>query len=261
VNLEREINGFAGFTVGLVLLVLLAFGILQWLHVPTGNFLDWVIGAASFWWLTIVVTVPWNVHFGAKGILAEAAASREKGIKVDDRACKYAAKVEKRSLWVALALHLFSAIVLYLLAVTGVSAIGYVSSVAALLLTGLRPAIAAYRYLAQRLENIGREFKYPREDIIELRTRVQQLRDRQDEIALQLNPEESSSWVSKQQRTIESLQQDLAKLAAAHEQLKATNERDHDRISQETRSAIAQLNEDSQFLDRVREIIRFFKEA
>ncbi len=72
------INFFISSIVGIVVLVLTAFGLLQWLHIPAGSFLDWVIGGASFWWLLVIVTVPWNVHFQAKEVLAEAAQSIEK---------------------------------------------------------------------------------------------------------------------------------------------------------------------------------------
>lgn len=132
---------FLSFSVGLVILVLGAFGVLQWMDIPTGNFIDWVIGAASFWWLLVIVTVPWNVHFQAKEVLAEAAVSVEKGIAVDEKKVKYAEVLAQRSFWVAIALHLFSAVGLYTLAAAGISAVGYLSSGAALLLTALRPAV------------------------------------------------------------------------------------------------------------------------
>ena len=260
-NLERDISGFAGFTVGLVLLMLLAFGVLEWLDLPTGNFLDWIIGLASFWWLLVIVTFPWNIYFGAKGVLAEAAASQEKGITVEEAVRQYVSKVERGALWVALGLHLVSAVVLYWLAVLGIGAIGYVSSAAAVLLTGLRPAVSAYRYLVKRLESIGKTLTYPREDVVELRSRVDKLAKEQERLAQQMDLDFPDSWCAKQQRTVDAFRHDLAVLAATYEQLKATNEQDHERISKETRSAIAQLNEDSLFLDRVREIIRFFKEA
>ncbi|NJL02629.1 MAG: hypothetical protein HC838_14850 [Spirulinaceae cyanobacterium RM2_2_10] len=260
-NLEQEVYGFTGFTIIWLLLALLTFGLLNWLHVPTGNFLDWSVGAVSFWWLTVIATVPWNIYFSAKAVLNDAVISREKGIDIDERQMQFVDQVQKRMLWVALGLHVLSAIALYLLAATGISAIGYLSSGAALLLTGLRPTIALYRYLMQRLVNIGRELKYPREDIVALRDRVQQLVDQQAVLTHQLDPEESSSWVARQQRSLDGLQQDLARLGADHERLQANNERDHERLALEARSAIAQLSEDSQFLDRVREIIRFFKQA
>ncbi|MGF1514372.1 MAG: hypothetical protein ACFB5Z_11850 [Elainellaceae cyanobacterium] len=260
-NLEREIGGFTGFTVVWGLLALLVFGTLNLLEVPTGNFLNWLTAAAIFWWLIVITTVPWNIYFSARAVLTEAEISRQAGIEVDERACSYVNKVQNRVLIVAIGLHLISAIALYLLAATGVSAVGYLSSIAALLLTGLRPAIASYQYLAQRLANIGKALKYPREDVVTLKAAVEQLSSEQKKIALQLDPNDDSSWVAQQQRSLERLQQDVAQVAAAHEQLKAANAQDHARISLETRSAIAQLNEDSQFLDRVREIIRFFKAA
>src|SRR6476646_10029188 len=110
------INFFISSIAGIVVVVLAAFGLLQWLHIPAGNFLDWVIGGASFWWLLVIVTVPWNVHFQAKEVLAEAAQSRERDIPVDERQVKYVQNLAKRSLWVALGLHLFSTIGLYTLA-------------------------------------------------------------------------------------------------------------------------------------------------
>jgi hypothetical protein len=260
-NFDRDVGKFGFFTVILILLVLLTFGILQWLHIPTGNFVDWIIGAASFWWLILIVTVPWNIHFGAKAILAEAAESQKKDITIDDGQVRYVAKLEKRSFWAAIALHFLSAVGLYALAATGISAIGYISAGAALLFTVVRPAIAFYRYLAGRLRNIGREFYYPREDIVELRNRVMNLEEISRHLDYQLDGEKPDSFATNLRRESDSLRRDLSRLATAYEDLKATNQAEHDRLSRESKNAIAQLSEDSRFLDNVREIIRFFKTA
>jgi hypothetical protein len=257
----REFRGLAGFAVVLVLLALLVFGILQWLQIPAGNFIDWIIGIAVFWWLLLIVTVPWNVHFRAKEVMADARRSREKNIPVDDNQVQYVATIARRSLWVAIALHVSSTIVLYLLAAFGISAIGYIGSIAALLLTALRPAARAYQYLAMRLASIGKEFKYPREDMLELRGRVERLEAISKQLEAKLNPENPDSWVAIQQRSLHALRGDLTRLASSHEDLRATNQAEHDRLSREAKSAIAQLNEDSQFLEHAREIIRFFKQA
>lgn len=246
---------------GIVVVVLLAFGLLQWLHIPAGNFLDWAIGGASFWWLLVIVTVPWNVHFQAKEVLAEAAQSTEKGIPVDEKQVKYVTLLAKRSLWIAIALHLFSAIGLYTLAATGISAVGYISSGAALLLTILRPAIRAYEYLYARLTMIRTEWKYPREDIVELRDRFNSLEEKVRQIEDQLNPEQPYSLTATQQRFSEETRRELAKITASLEELRATNQSEHERLGREARNAIAQLSTDGQFLDHVREIIRFFKTA
>ncbi|PHM07406.1 hypothetical protein [Nostoc sp. 'Peltigera malacea cyanobiont' DB3992] len=255
------INFFISSIAGIVVVVLAAFGLLQWLHIPAGNFLDWVIGGASFWWLLVIVTVPWNVHFQAKEVLAEAAQSTEKGIPVDEKQVKYVTVLAKRSLWVAIALHLFSAVGLYTLAVTGISTVGYISSGAALLLTILRPAIRAYEYLYARLAMIRQEWKYPREDIFELRDRFSILEQKIQSLEDQLNPEQPYSLSATQQRFAEETRRDLARIAANLEELRATNQTEHERLGREARNAIAQLSTDGQFLDHVREIIRFFKTA
>jgi hypothetical protein len=255
------INFFISSIVGILAIVLLAFGLLQWVHIPAGSLLDWVIGGASFWWLLVIVTVPWNVHFQAKEVLAEAAQSKEKGITVDEKQVKYVEVLAKRSLWVALALHLFSAVGLYTLAATGISTVGYISSGAALLLTILRPAIRAYEYWYARLTMISQEWKYPREDIFELRNRFYELEQKVQSLENQLNPEESYSLPATQQRFAEETRKELARILANLEELRATNQTEHERLGREARNAIAQLSTDGQFLDHVREIIRFFKTA
>ncbi len=258
---DRELYGFTGFTLAWALLALLAFGGLNLLHIPTGNFVSWAIAAAVFWWLIIITTVPWNIYFSARAVLSEAEASRQRKIVVNEQTCQYVVGVQQRVLRVAIAIHGISAISLYLLAAASISRVGYLGSVAALLLTGLRPAIAAYRYLMQRLASIGKEFVYPRQDIVTLQQKVEQLRTQQETLARQLDPDNDSSWVAQQQNALARLQEDIAQLRAAHNHLKAANAEAHQHITLEARSAIAQLNEDSEFLDRVRELIRFWKTA
>ncbi|TAF02214.1 MAG: hypothetical protein EAZ77_19185 [Nostocales cyanobacterium] len=255
------LNFFISSIVGIVVTFLVAFGVLQWFHIPAGNFLDWVIGGASFWWLLVIVTVPWNVHFQAKEVLAAAAASIEKNIPVDEKQVKYVQVLAKRSLWLAIGLHLVSAIALYILAATGISAVGYISSGAALLLTLLRPAISAYEYLYGRLIMIRQAFTYPREDILELRNRFDEIEQKVQSLEDQLNPEQPYSLAASNQRFGEETRRELARIIASLEELRATNQVEHERLSREARNAIAQLSTDGQFLDHVREIIRFFKSA
>lgn len=252
---------FISFSFGLGVLVLLTFGVLQWLHVPAGSFLDWVIAVAIFEWLLVIVTVPWNIHFEAKAVLDEAAVSAQKEIKVDQKQIKYAKVIAQRSLIVAITLHLLSAVGLYLLAATGISVLGYISSGAALLLTALRPAVRTYEYLAARLAMIRQELTYPREDVWELRSKFNTLEETVKRLEEQLDPEEPYSWVATNQRFQEETRKELARLTTSLEELRASNESQHERLSREAQQAIAQLTTDGQFLDHVREIIRFFKTA
>ncbi|MEK0178800.1 MAG: hypothetical protein EAZ78_11245 [Oscillatoriales cyanobacterium] len=252
---------FAGFGASTGIFLLLVFAILQWLHIPAGSFIDWVIAIAIFEWLLLIVTVPWNIHFEAKEVLAQATESTEKGIVVDEKQVKYVTLLVSRSLLVAIGLHLLSAIALYALAATGISAIGYLSSGAALLLTILRPAIRGYQYLAARLTMIRRQFLHPREDILELRSRFANLESTIKNLEAQLNSDDPNSWVAIQERKQEATKRDLTRLAASLQNLTATNEAEHTKLARDAESAIAQLTDDGKFLNHVREIIRFFKEA
>ena len=252
---------FAGFGAVTGIFLLLVFAILQWLHVSAGSFIDWVIAIAIFEWLLLIVTVPWNIHFEAKEVLAQAAESTKKNIAVDREQLQYVTVLVSRSLFAAIALHLFSAIALYTLAATGISAIGYLSSGAALLLTVLRPAIRGYQYLAQRLTTIRSQFLYPREDIVELRSRFAGLESTVRNLSDQLNSDDPNSWAAVQNREREAIRRELTNVAASLQSLQATNQAEHTKLRRDAESAIAQLTDDGQFLNHVREIIRFFKES
>jgi hypothetical protein len=252
---------FAGFGAVTGIFLLLVFAILQWLHIPAGSFIDWVIAIAIFEWLLLIVTVPWNIHFEAKEVLAQAAESTEKGIAVDDKQVKYVTVLANRSFFVAIGLHLFSAIALYALAAAGISVVGYLSSGAALLLTIMRPAIRAYQYLAARLTMIRNQFFYPREDIVELRSRFANLESTVKNLEAILNSNDPNSWVAVQERQQETTRRELTRLAASMENLRSTNQAEHTKLARDAESAIAQLTDDGQFLNHVREILRFFKEA
>ncbi|NJN74063.1 MAG: hypothetical protein HC799_15245 [Limnothrix sp. RL_2_0] len=237
-------------------LALLTFFVLQWLHIPVGNLVDWLIGIASFWWLLAVVTIPWNIYFEAEETKAEAKISQQKNIAVDEEQLTYVGKISRWSLIGAIALHIISALGLYTLAAWGISAVGYVSSFAVLLLTILRPAVRGYQFLALRLMNIREQIQYPREDVLELRCRVTDLEamfKNFSETADKMNETHQEEW-----RT---LRQDLAKFRANLEQFQASNEAAHRQLAREAEGAIAQLSEDSQALNHVREIIRFWKQA
>ena len=252
---------FVGWLGALLLIFLAGFGLTQWLNLPFGNFIDWVIGASIFAWLIIIVTVPWNVYFQSKSVLNQAQISKDRGITIDEQQLPYVRSLVQRSLALALGLHLISAIALYVLASSGVGTVGYVGSIAALLLTILRPTISAYEYISQRLRAISQQIDYPREDIQELRQRFANLEESVRQINEQLNTNNPYSWVSKYEQFADETRKDLSRLGANIEDLRATNDRDHERLIRESRQAIAQLSTDSQFLEHVGEIIRFFKNA
>jgi hypothetical protein len=263
VSIERKaMYGSLWFYNGsLIFLALIAFTVLHWLGIPTGNWVDWLVGMAIFEWLVVIVTVPWNIYFAAKNTAEDGRESIARGITVDESQIAYADVVSVRSLWVAIVLHLVSAVGLYLLSYSGITPLGYLGSGAALLLTLLRPAVSTYEYLAERLSAMRQQFEYPRTDIITLQDRLGNLELQIERMEQKLDLEEPTSFASEQQRRWEIDRSEIAKLGATINALQATNDLEHDRLSREAKQAISQITVDGQFLEHVREIIRFFKSA
>lgn len=255
------LNKYVSLSITLGILGVILAGIVQWLNISAGSLVDWLIGIASFWWLLIIVTIPWNIYFDARETLTEANISQEKGIHVDLKPLNYVQKVARWSIIGAIALHLLSASALYLLATTGISNVGYVSSGLTLLLTILRPAIRGYQYLTTRLLTIKKEVKYPREDAIELRNRVETIETRIKTLEDLLDLKNPNSLIEKQKQATQENRTQIALQKALLEEYQAKNTVEHERLSREAKTAISQLSEDSQFLSHIKEIIRFVKTA
>ena len=253
------LNKYISLNIGIGIMVLIVGGVFQWLNISPGNLIDWSIGIASFWWLLAIITIPWNIYFDARETLNEGKTSQAKNIKVDVAQLNYVRKVARWSIISAIALHFVSAIVLYALAATGISNVGYVSSGLTLLLTVLRPAIRGYQYLNAKLLTIKKEIKIPREDAVEIKNKVEILEDKIKKLAELLDTNKSDSLISQQQHKTQQNQQQIARLNALLEADRARNDVEHERLARESKNAIAQLTEDSQFLGHVREIIRFVK--
>jgi hypothetical protein len=257
----RKMYVYYSLTFGIGFLSLVVFFILQWLQIPAGNLIDWLIGIASFYWLLAIVTIPWNIHFEAKEVINEADISQQRKIPVNVQQIKYVTKVEKFSLIVAISLHIISAGVLYLLSFKGISNVGYITSIAALGLTFLRPAIRGYDYLRSKLTAIKQQIKYPREDIIKLKGRVQKIEINIRQLQDKFNLSNPQSFASIQTKNIQELKAKLLVTNNTLEELIDVNQQEHKQILKRSENAISQLTEDSQFLGNVKEIIRFIKTA
>ena len=102
---------------------------------------------------------------------------------------------------------------------------------------------------------------HPREDIVELRSRFAELESTVRNLTAQLNSDDPNSWAAVQEREQRATKIELTNLAASLQSLRSTNQAEHTKLARDAESAIAQLTEDGQFLNHVREIIRFYKEA
>ncbi|MGK7929946.1 MAG: hypothetical protein AB4041_00735 [Microcystaceae cyanobacterium] len=252
---------YFGLGLSVTLLGLITFLILQLFHVPSGNLVDWLIGVGIFWWLLTIVIIPWNIYFEAKEVIVEAETSSKRKIHFDSSYLSYAQQVCRWSLTLAISLHFISAIALYSLAFFHITPLGYSTSIATLLLTGLRPFIRFYQYLADRLAQIRQGIKYPRDDVLTLKKQVETLVKRVSQLEHKLNLNNPRSWGSQQQKQWQETKREVNLINSHFDQFKAHNKMEHEQIAQEARGMIARLTEDSHFLSQVREIIRFVKTA
>lgn len=246
--------------IGTILLIGV-FAVLQVFQINPMNLLDWGIILGSFWWLLIITTIPWNTHFRAKEVLHEIKLSQDKEIKVKEEDVAYAQKISKRYLILAITLHIISTIILSAFSYFEISKIGYITSLVALLLTVLRPSIRLYEYISYRLSSILKEVKYPREDVTVLKSKVIKLEKMLKELTDVLDQKNPNSYRYKQEQTEQYIQHELRDCKKTIETLKVTNQSEHELLVKKSEEAIAQLSEDSQFLNHAREIIRFFKKA
>jgi hypothetical protein len=174
---------------------------------------------------------------------------------------RYAQTLAQRFLWIAIALHLVSAVALFLLSYFNITPIGYIAALAALLLTLLRPAQRLYGYVIYRLNTIAQKLRYPREDVAELRNEFALLKEDVRFLKESLDVARDGSWASLQQQQVARLQESIAKLAATLENFSVQNERAHELLGRKAESNIAKLSEDARALNQVRELVRFFKDA
>ncbi len=249
------------FFISVVVLALIAFGLLSFFQLPTGDLIDWIVGFASFLWLIVIVTVPWNAHFKAREVLDDAEISKRKDILVVDETLNFAKKIAKRSLIVAISLHIASAVALYLIAYFNISEVGAFAALAALLLTFLRPSVRFYEYLNQKLGNIKQEFRYPREDLYETLNKVEDLKFRLENIENDLSLEENvNSWKKQVNADLTLLHQESEKQEFKLSNLKEETSLEFAKVRTEQAEKFAKVTADSKVLDAVREIGNFVKQ-
>ncbi len=197
------------------------FFTLNWFQINIGTATLWVSGVLSYWVLSGLVILPWNVYFAADDALNEIAQTEEKGGKPSEQDKEYAKIVKKRAGKIAIISHIITSLIFLFLAIfTTIGIIAYIGAFAAILLTGLRPAIRTMEHVRYRLRSIQDKAKFPRNDVYELQKRVLQLEE-YDQIAKDLK----EVFIKKTQE----LQKDFSeKIEAVHEIAESQNSKIRD---------------------------------
>lgn len=158
-----------------------------------------IAGGFCLVWLFVLLKAPWDLFFQAQAIADEMASSRQGGIRVDEGREAYVRRLRGRLLVVALAAHALSAAISAGIALFGGGVLGWWFAAFYLISTAFRPAVSAYRHLMRRLRQLFEEARFPRQDVLEMRGRVERhegeipaLRDRIDHLERELAKESAS---------------------------------------------------------------------
>ena len=141
-------------------------------HVPLRTVLSIAGGGAALAWLVLLLAVPWNLYFAARRVMTQMAVSRSRGISVSEAEQAEAGRIQRRMLWFALGGHVLSALVTGVITYAAGAVIGYYIAGFYLLSATVRPAVAYFSHLRERIGTLSRESLHPREDVVSLREQV-----------------------------------------------------------------------------------------
>jgi hypothetical protein len=143
--------------------------------VPLATLVSIAAALAALMWMVMLVTVPWNLYFDARQVVADNAISRERGITVPPAQDVEARHIARRMLRFALGGHLGTAAVTAAFAYVSGALTGYYLAGFYLLTTAVRPAAAYLANLRERIIALKRESTHPRDDVASLGVTVTSL--------------------------------------------------------------------------------------
>ena len=129
-------------------------------------------GAAALAWLIVLVAVPWNLYFAARRVVMEMSVSRRRGIDIQPAQEAEAGRIARRMLGFALGGHVITAAAAGAVTYFSGATLGYYVTASYLLAAAIRPAVAYFAHLRERISALSRESLYPREDVVSLREKT-----------------------------------------------------------------------------------------
>jgi hypothetical protein len=163
----------------MVILGAAALLLIAWLAhitgVPLRTLIFIAIGAGALAWLILLVAAPWNLYFAARQAGLELAVSRERGIAVRPAQEAEARRIGRRMLWFALGGHVVTAAAAALVAYLASAPLGYYAAVAYLVSAVIRPAVAYFSHLRERIGLLRRESTHPRDDVVTIQSALRAL--------------------------------------------------------------------------------------
>jgi hypothetical protein len=229
----------------LIFAYLTALAVAAWSDVSPETLLTWGAGGAALIWLIVLVTLPWNLHFRAREVLAEMRRSRAAGLEVKDEQLAFAEKVKRWTLWGSLAVHVVSAAVALALALWTGNDLGYPFAGFYLLSCLVRPATAALQQVRRRLEALAEDTRYPRDDVLKMREQVR----RHDAAVEQL------------EAALTALREEHAQLAASSEKQRLELEQKIAALTRKFEESLDRLTDNRELIGGIKAFLRMIREG
>ncbi|MFQ3580318.1 MAG: hypothetical protein SNJ67_01300 [Chloracidobacterium sp.] len=261
---ERFI-GSLFITAAIAVGLLIIFAITSWLtgwQLPAltpSLALDIGMGVVCFIWLLLILTVPWDIHFQAKSVQFEMERSREAGLAISDERFAYVQRTQRTTLWVALALHLFSAAIIGGLAYVTRGGLGYWFAGFYLATMVFRPVGAAYSYLHSKLADIGQEAKFPRDDTLKLKGELEQVKS--DVVEIRAHIETITKQLKTLEATADRSHQDILALRQSIERAEQSFKSRIGQMSDEIERSITRTFDQQDIVNGLRAFARLVKSA
>ncbi|WP_433654644.1 hypothetical protein ACQPW1_28270 [Nocardia sp. CA-128927] len=161
-------------------LVIVVAALAIWGDLAASTVIGGGLGFVAFFWFVAVLTVPWNLYFGARQVAHRLEKAREREIVAPVGRAREVETLAKRLLLVAIGSHVVSAVIAAVVALCTGYEIGYYVAGFFLVTVLIRPAAAYFAYLRARIAAISLEAAYPPDDVRTLLEQVRFLTERLD---------------------------------------------------------------------------------
>ncbi|MCS6883954.1 MAG: hypothetical protein RMM17_11240 [Acidobacteriota bacterium] len=245
----------------MIAVFLLGLYLLRWPSLPIegSTILDLVGGIVCFFWLLVVLKVPWDLHFEAERVLFELRRAQERGIAVNVARQDYVRRLSRRMIVAAIGAHVGSAAVVAAATYWSGGRIGYLFAFFYLVTTFLRPASQGYRAIKNRLTEIESEAKYPREDVVKLKAKVEEVCSRVEVLEKSLEAIKSAQVRLDEQ--MEQLGREIRDLRQVIESCELSYARRINDLRIEVEQAVTKAVDRQEIISGLQSLVKLFKEA
>lgn len=220
---------------------------------------DLGIGAATTFSLYAVISYPWDLYFYARHTRIEAEESKKLGINVSESDYNSVRSIENRALFTSIFSHFASAGAVYGIGhITNEQVIRKRTAIFFLASILVRPTYSAYSYLYQKLDSLLQKTYYPREDVLKIKSRVDEL-----EKSLEEEKKKSQNLSNEVEKLMNSYQGDLEKVKKEVNknhglfQKNGTDQLDEIRkIQEDFKQSVHKISKEKQMIDGVKEFIQ-----